>query len=80
MLGVVLGGGVQWGITTTRLNRVEKDVEKCATAERVTGLEAVMRANHDGIQKKLDKIEDTLELIRDELSRRRDDTNPGRPR
>lgn len=74
------GGGVGWGVLTTRVARLEKDTEKCASAERVDGLERVMEAHHDGIEKKLDKIEDTLEALREDLARSRETTNPGRPR
>jgi hypothetical protein len=74
------GGGAAWGVLTTRVGRLEKDVDRCATSERVDGLERVMEARHDGIEKKLDKIEDTLEAIREELHRAREPTSPGRPR
>ena len=73
------GGGAAWGVLVTRLSRVERDVERCATTERVDGLVRIMDARHDGIEKKLDKIEDTLEALREDIaSMRSGNTNPGR--
>lgn len=74
------GGGGAWGVLTTRVGRLERDVDRLATSERVDGIERVMDARHDGIEKKLDKIEDTLEAIRHELARTRGDTSPGERR
>ncbi len=71
-------GGAAWGVLTTRLARVERDVERCASCERVDGITRVMDARHDGIEKKLDKIEDTLEALRGDIAELRGNTNPGR--
>lgn len=74
-ISALVTAGVVWGTVVTRLGRVERDVDLRATIERVNGIERVMDARHDGIEKKLDKIEDTLEAIREQL---RESTNPGR--
>ena len=68
-------GGLWW-----RVARVEKDVELRATTERVNAIEKVADARHDGIEKKLDKIEDTLELLREDIRAAREPTSPGRTR
>ena len=75
-ISALVAAGIVWGTVVTRLGRVERDVEVRATVERVTGIERVMEARHDGIEKKLDKIEDTLEDIRERLHAA--NTNPGR--
>ena len=73
------GGGAAWGVLVTRLSRVERDVELRATTERVDGIIRIADARHDGIEKKLDKIEDTLEALREDIaSMRSGNTNPGR--
>lgn len=77
-VSALVAAGIVWGTVMTRLGRVEKDVEQRATVERVNGIEKVQDSRHDGIEKKLDKIEDTLEAIRSELASGRGNTNPGR--
>ena len=65
--GVFVGGGVQWGITTTRVSRLEQDVCACASKERVEALEKLIAAHHDGLEKKLDKLEEIMEALRAEF-------------
>lgn len=72
------GGGAAWGVLTTRVGRLERDVDQRATSERVGALERRVDDHRDDISKKLDKIEDTLEAIRAELHRAREPTSPGR--
>lgn len=74
----LVGGGAAWGVLTARVSRLERDVEVRATVERVAALEKMVEQRHDGLEKKLDRIEDTLEQIRAELHRARENTNPGR--
>jgi demethoxyubiquinone hydroxylase (CLK1/Coq7/Cat5 family) len=74
------GGGAAWGVLTTRVGRLEKDIDTRASIERVDGVERLVEAHHDGIEKKLDKLEDLIELLRADIHRLRGDTNPGERR
>lgn len=62
--------GIAWGVFTSRVGRLERDVEARATVERVSALERRVDDIHNGIEKKLDKIESTLEALRADLGRR----------
>ena len=75
-VGPVAAAGALWW----RVARVERDVELRATTERVNAIEKVADARHDGLEKKLDKIEDTLELLREDIRAARETTSPGRTR
>lgn len=78
VVGVVLGGGVQWGITTTRINRLEHDVGERASKESVDALSRRVDDNHDGLKETLGEIKQAVEGLRSDLARRSDNTNPGR--
>ena len=73
------GGGVGWGVLTTRVGRLEKDTEKCATIEAVTALSRRVDDNHDGLKDSLSEIKDALRGVREEIhALRTERTNPGR--
>lgn len=75
----LVGGGVGWGVLTTRVGRLEKDGEKCASTEALAALSRRVDDNHDGVKESLSEIKETLRVMRDELhALRTERTNPGR--